>query len=627
LAVAASEARERIRWSLAIFVVAMLIRIVHVWQLSHSFLFELRMGDSRVYHLWARTIADGDWLGSEVFYQAPLYPYFLAVVYRALGDDVMIVRGVQITLGAAACVFILQAGWRYFSRPVGIAAGLILAVYAPAIYSDAMLQKSVLDIFFICLLLWVLSEMDPRPSGVQCGLLGVLLGGLILTRENALVFVVVLCIWILVDSRENSRRAAHATLILAGVALVLLPVAVRNWHVGGELHLTTAQFGHNFYIGNNAAADGSYKPLLFGRGEPLIERTDAIAVAETALGRSLTPGEVSSYYTEAALAYIRSNPGDWVSLMGRKVVLAFNAVEMVDTEGQYTHAESSLLLRAFGWVFHFGVLAPIAALGVIVTWPRRRRLVPLYLLFLSYVGTVLLFYVFWRYRLPFVPFLTLFAAAGLVGLRDFLHTHTSAHVAASAVVVVGVAVFCNWPVLDKRYMRSLTHTNVGNELVEADRIDAGMEHYREAIRLRADNANAAHNLGVLHAQRGDLALAIPLFRNAVRIAPRFARAHFNLARALYASGEHHAGIESQRRGLALEPNDADGFNALGEAYADQGQWSEALRAFERALEIDASRSDVRANRERARRAQPPDRAPPEPADPPATQPSRGADPS
>ncbi len=36
------------------------------------------MGDSRAYDEWARRIAAGDWIGREVFYQAPLYPYFLA---------------------------------------------------------------------------------------------------------------------------------------------------------------------------------------------------------------------------------------------------------------------------------------------------------------------------------------------------------------------------------------------------------------------------------------------------------------------------------------------------------------------------------------------------------------------
>ena len=33
-----------------------------------------------------RRIAAGDWLGGEVFYQSPLYPYFLGALYTLFGD-------------------------------------------------------------------------------------------------------------------------------------------------------------------------------------------------------------------------------------------------------------------------------------------------------------------------------------------------------------------------------------------------------------------------------------------------------------------------------------------------------------------------------------------------------------
>ena len=36
------------------------------------------MGDAQSYHAWAQEIAAGNWIGDDVFYQAPLYPYFFA---------------------------------------------------------------------------------------------------------------------------------------------------------------------------------------------------------------------------------------------------------------------------------------------------------------------------------------------------------------------------------------------------------------------------------------------------------------------------------------------------------------------------------------------------------------------
>ena len=93
---------------------------------------------------------------------------------------------------------------------------------------------------------------------------------------------------------------------------------------------------------------------------------------------------------------------------------------MLDTEDQYTYASWSTPLRWTGRVFHFGVLAPLALLGVLLTWNQRGRIWLLHLLLVLYMASVVMFYVVARYRFPMVPFLVLFAAAGLAGIPGFL---------------------------------------------------------------------------------------------------------------------------------------------------------------------------------------------------------------
>jgi hypothetical protein len=44
-------------------------------QIRSAPFFTVLMGDSHGYDEWAQRIAGGEWLGHEVFYQAPLYPY------------------------------------------------------------------------------------------------------------------------------------------------------------------------------------------------------------------------------------------------------------------------------------------------------------------------------------------------------------------------------------------------------------------------------------------------------------------------------------------------------------------------------------------------------------------------
>src|SRR5439155_8394808 len=196
--------------------------------------------------------------------------------------------------------------------------------YAPAIFFDGLIQKSVLDVFYICAALWLIARISrvrlpPPPSALRRSspkrseggrpdphhatflnwfALGLTIGLLSLTRENAIVFTAVIAAFAL---WQTPRAAA---VFLAGVAIVIVPVAVRNSMVGGGLYVTTSQFGPNFYIGNNPQADGSYQPLRFGRGAPEYERLDATEIAERALRRKLKPAEVSGYWTDRALDFI-----------------------------------------------------------------------------------------------------------------------------------------------------------------------------------------------------------------------------------------------------------------------------------------------------------------------------------
>jgi tetratricopeptide (TPR) repeat protein len=669
--------QRSVRSAVVVFVVALLLRLLHIWQLRHSPFLEVLMGDAQGYHEWARRIAGGEWIGTEVFYQAPLYPYFLGAIYTVIGESPIAVRVIQALLGAASCALIALAGRRFFSPRVGLVAGLALAVYAPAIFFDTLIQKSVLDTFFIALALWLLSLLAgehpvgaPPRTGVWLAL-GASMGALSLTRENALVFIGVILIWCLrprasngqlsraVSSRSAEKQASPASgpdkvhptphdkpgrrrtssplpkqapsvrwstaaAFVLGLALVLMPVAIRNYAVGGGFFITTSQFGPNFYIGNNPRSDGTYMSLRFGRGAPEYERVDATELAEHALGRTLTPAEVSAYWTDQALDFITGDPGAWLKLMGRKFLLLWNASEMLDTESQESYAEWSWPLRIGGWFGHFGVLVPLALLGAVLAWPERRRLAVLYGLTLAYAASILLFYVFARYRLPLVPFLMLFAGVALVSASEWVRAvyehrrarrarrgnlesnrlapsdplpiwQFSARSAISAVIVIsGTIVFTNWPVLSKPLMRAITENNLATALNAAGKGDEAIAHYRRAIAIQPDYAPAYNNLGVVLRAQGQVDEAIATYHQALRVNDDYPDAHYNLANALLQ--ENRAGEAEEHFRIALRsiPDSAGVRNNLGIALAAGGRPDDAIAAFRAA--VGAEPSSARAHR-------------------------------
>ncbi len=587
-----------------IFLVALAVRLLHLWQIKPSPFFDVLLGDANGYDQWARRLAAGDWVGTEVFYQAPLYPYFVGVVYAVFGRDLLILRICQALIGSASCALLGLAGARLFSKPVGLIAGLALALYAPAIFFDGLIQKSVLDMFFVCLALWLIAlqlRASPLSSRVHWLALGLAMGALSLTRENAVVFVVVIVAWIIVPARTGTGTHPLGTLgtvrtlgtFAVGLAVVLLPVAIRNYSVGGGLYLTTSQFGSNLFIGNNPTADGTYASIRFGRGAPEFERIDATEVAEEAVGHSLTPAEVSSYWTGRVVDYITSQPGDWLQLTGRKVMLLLNATEMLDTESQESYAEWSWPLAAGSWIGHFGVLIPLTVVGLFVTWPQRRRLWVIHAMAAAYAASVVLFFVFARYRYPLVPFLLLFSAAGIVGGRQFWQAASARLRTATATVVASGLVLAFWPMLSPTLMRAITENNLGSALQEAGRADEAVAHHQRAIALMPDYAPAYNNLGASLRATGRLDEAMAAYQKALALKPDFASASYNLANALLAKGQAGASVEQFRKALQANQTVA-AHNNLGIALSTKGDAAGALAEFRAALTLDGQ--SVQAHR-------------------------------
>ena len=615
--------------AVSVFAVAFAVRLLHVVQIRSAPFFTVLMGDSHSYDEWAQRIAGGEWLGREVFYQAPLYPYLLGGIYALAGRHLLLVRLVQIVIGSASCALLGLAVARLLSRRAGVVAGLMLALYAPAIFFDGLLQKSVLDVFFVCLGLWLIAKasvgtaefaefaetnrevslrslrsLRSRSSWVWL-CLGLTMGGLALTRENALVFIVVLLAWSLagVDrgrpgvERRTTRveRLRGAAVFLAGIAIVLVPVAARNAYVGGGFYVTTSQFGPNLYIGNNPSADGTYQSLRFGRGAPEYERQDATELAETALGRKLSPAEVSSFWVDKALDFITGRPGAWLKLMARKFALLANATEMLDTESQEAHAEWSWPLKSGGRFGHFGVLVPLAVLGVVLTWPMRSRLWIVYAMTIAYAASVVMFYVFARYRYPLVPLLVVFAAGGLVQAADALARRRWRVAPALPVAVALVAVFANWPILSATLMRAITETNLAVALQAEGRLDEAIDHYQRAIALQPSYAPAYNNLGAALHAKGRHEEAIAMYQRALSLRPDYPQAHYNLGNALTDAGRPREAAGHFRIALQTISGSADVHNNLGIALMGEGKAAEAIAEFRTAVQLEPESAASRRN--------------------------------
>jgi Flp pilus assembly protein TadD/4-amino-4-deoxy-L-arabinose transferase-like glycosyltransferase len=574
---------------------ALIIRLAYLAQARDVPFFHDLLVDARRYADWGRQIAAGDWLGQGVFFQAPLYPYFLASVFKLLGDDLGRLYVVQAIVGALGCGILFAAGRGFVSRGVGLAAAVLLALNGPAIFFDGLIQKTVLATFLLAVLLWLLAVSLRRPSWWLFGVTGMTLGLLSLVRENARILVVVLALWILIHFAAYARRRfGWAGILFLGSALVLLPVGLRNYLVGGQFVLSSSQAGANFYIGNNPQARGFYIPLVPGEHNPGQEEANARLLAERALGRELTPKEVSDFWMRRAWDYIRARPAAWLALMLRKCGLVWNAYEVPDANDYYFYQQYSSVLRLLGRVDHFGVISPLAAAGLVLTWRRRRDLWVLYALLLTMTVATALFFIFARYRFPLVPILCIFAGAGLVEGWRFVR-RGDVRVVALLGLVVGVGVLANWPLPEAQDMRALSYANYGAVLAQEGKTAEAVEQYRRALALVPDDAQGQYDMGMLLMKLGRYDEAVAHFRAAAEADPGFVMAYNRWGVALGMQGRFDEAVRCFERALQIKPDHFESYNDLGFALASAGRLGEAEQAYLRATVLNPKSEQATAN--------------------------------
>jgi tetratricopeptide (TPR) repeat protein len=548
-----------------VFLLALAVRSVHTAAVGRAPFSRLLVGDGQGYDRWATTIAAGDWIGKETFYQAPLYPYALAGLYRLVGRDPMTVRWAQAFAGALACVFLALAGRRFLSDRAGLIAGVLLALYPPAIYFDGLVQKASLDNLLMCALLAVLGAYVATRRAGLLAVAGAVLGLFALTRENALVFFVILVAWLpyQLAGRSFRERSAAIGLLTAGMALVLVPVGLRNQVVGGDFLITTSQAGSNFFIGNHEGATGRYLPLRPNHETYEFERLDAKQLAEQAAGHALTPGAVSSYWWSRSFAWIGAHPGDWLGLVGKKVLLTWNRAELPDSESLEIYADHSALLAALGAVFGFGLLLALAAPGMALAWHLAPRPLLLYLLLFGFSFAVAAFYVFARYRFPMVPILALFAGATIASVVDAVSAKSWPKVKPAVVwaMVAGIALMCVPPAVPATGSLRLGYVN----------------------------------LGIGCADAGDFETAATYYRKAIALAPRVASPHRDLAVALVGIGRTDEAVQELETALRLDPDSAPAHDDLGAILVKRGDFAGAERHFREAIRIEPTRATAVAN--------------------------------
>ena len=579
-------------WSQALLIgcLALALRVLYIHESAASPFFDAPVIDARVYTEMALDLAGGAWTGApEPFWQPPLYPYFLALIFGVGGENYYWPRLVQALLGAGSCILLLTIGRRLFAPGIALGAALGAACCGPLIYFDGELLPVGLAIFLN--LLFFLSVVRPPYGDSRRWLLaGALMGLAALAVANILLFlpVVVWWLWRLEDSIPNADKAKRTALLLLGCALAIAPVTVRNHLVGGDWVLISHNAGINFYIGNNPDYERTVN-IRPGRDWALLVEKPEI---EAGIER---PSAKSHYFFAQSWQFISADPLGYLRLLAHKLRLFWRGDEIQrNLDPYYARRDSTvlrLLLWKYGLAFPFGLVAPLALIGMVCLWRRSdagaATLPALFLL--VYMLSVVLFFVTSRYRLPAVPFALLLAG---FGLSEIFRSRGRKIILWPLFVALTLAV--NTGIGSMNMAGSAEeHFALGDAYVRKGMQADALHEFRITLERQPDHGEALLRLAALYGERQEHAKAIEAYSTYVKNNPEATPARFLLGNTFLAARRYPEAIVEYENLTALRPDWAALFGRLGYAYLIAGKPVLAASAYRRTLEIRPDSSVVR----------------------------------
>lgn len=573
---------------------AMAVRLAILAETHASSLITLAAVDAAADDALARRIAAGDFGGgTAAFFRAPLYPYHLAALYR-FGWGAVGVRVLQLLLGCGTAVLVTLLGARLLGRRAGLCAGMAAALYGPFLSFENRLAPATLILALNAGGLFLLERSRKTPGLRPRVLAGLLFGLATLARSDGFFVALVLGCGLLAAEWGGGRRMALArcAAFLGATLLVSSLAAARNWAVSRDLVWVNTDGGITFYLGNtfyngsNELGESEPAPIAGGREwERLVEMPHREAGLTRASDRS-------RYFYREALRQMRAEPGAAARHLLHKTARFFAGVEIGDNEDPYVVRNESRLLGLLFWRaeilgFPFGIVAPLALLGAMLLWRRRRDLALLYLYAAAITVSVVAFTVSSPSRLPALIAVLLFTAGAVEEIRARWRTPGFRLRIAGGFSFLVILLNANPAVprldQDPRHLRLMALSDY-----ERGQAASAARTQEQAIAAHPNSAELHYEQGLFRTAAGDTAGAIAAYRRAIDLDPGYGEPRVNLGNLLVARGDFAGAVRLYLEAAVADPDLIPAQVAVGNAFLHSGHADSALARYDRALALDPS---------------------------------------
>ncbi len=547
---------------IALFLLALGVRFAALLALKNSLYYDVLLWDEHYYHSWAVKIAAGEVFSSSVYEYAPLPAYVAALLYKLFSVDVFYVRLFNVFLGSASCVVVYFISRHFMPTRWSLVASLLTIFCRELTFFSTVPLKTSLAVFLLSLMVLFLLSLRAKYSIGKVILLGLVLGLFINVRPNVVVFVPLLCLYLLYIRHGNAdalkKGIGSVGLFLCGVFIALSPFIIRNYQVSGIPAILPSQSGFLLYAANNPNNKSPYyQPVSFASSHPYEQGIHFTVEAARRMGGKVDSGEAAKFWRNIVVRDTLEEPDAALDRIGGKV-LALLSFSGMDDHYHIPFLTSVVPFLALPFAPYW-LLASLGCSFLLAAAFRSEQAAILGLMVISYWATLVIFSPGLRFQvvlLPiFIPMAVLF-----VKMAWSMHAEGECYTFTMAALVFSILLVFGFIPLEATHDRSLAFNTHAYVLDRHGREEEALKYWRRSSRLDQ---------------------------------PFSAVANLFLAGKLY----HSKGIEKSL--FYLDKISDDSFMAaakhltLGDLFKHQDTKDRALQAYYRSISINSGQRRVR----------------------------------
>lgn len=406
--------------------------------------------------------------GCASAYRSPGYLFFLTGVYKLFGFANFLAQAIIQNLFAIGIVYLVyRLGWTISrNRRIGLIAGFLAAIHPYAFYHYTQYYHTVLQSFFLLLLMFMFIRLMETRRMAYAFWTGVAIALLAYVQGTILPATVLLAVWLLYVWRKEWKRAIGAITVMAIVSIAIIaPWTIRNWNVFHEFVPLTTDLGLSM-----AKANTDNYPTLLRLGYPHEVLNEEVSPDDPRLVRytylsdvqnvlalngglhpsalwtewhpreptwaadrcenlsSVSEPEYNQYWIGKAKDWLVGNYwSDGWKLQLRKVATFWSPRlypwKRYGASWSFGNDGIKAQLATWGYSGYVAAIELLAIAGLIFVFRRRSslpdahlKLVPILIVFVVYTAMHTIFAPYTKYRIPLDHLVSILAALGLYAI-------------------------------------------------------------------------------------------------------------------------------------------------------------------------------------------------------------------